>query len=90
MGCRSRRGPRAAALTTASRPTATTSATTAATAAMFGTATRILVRRILAALAALRARRMGAFFDFERRRRQELDCTLQQLLDVTQQRDFVR
>lgn len=77
------------AATSAATAAPVTAATTTVRAAMLGPAARILVRGVLARLAAFRARRVRPFLDLELRRRREFDRALQQLLDVPQQRDFI-
>lgn len=75
----------------AARAAATPSTATAtATAPILGATTRILVGSVFTRLATFAARCMRALFDLELRRRQELDRALQQFLDVSQQRNFVR
>ena len=67
-----------------------TAALAAAGATMLRTTTGILVRLVFARLAAFRAGRVRALRDLEFGRRGELDRALEQLLDVLEQRHFIR
>lgn len=83
----------AATLAVPATLTTTTLAATARATALRATLlipARILVRLVLTGLAAFRARRVRTFLDLELRRRRELDRALQQLLDVLEQRHFIR